>query len=83
MGYLETALAICRVYGGPGEPLPEESLEPRALTRHKSPAPDPLDALRGPRRTPWGTLAWSDPEAPPIELFGPPPARDLGPGPAD
>src|SRR4051794_30359760 len=33
--------------------------------------PDPLDRLRGPRRTPWNTLVWSDPDAPPIELFGP------------
>lgn len=35
-------------------------------------APDPLAALTGPRRTTWGTLAWSDPDAPPIGLFGPP-----------
>jgi hypothetical protein len=32
----------------------------------------PLDRLRGPRRTRWGTWAWSDPAAPPIEWFGPP-----------
>jgi hypothetical protein len=35
-------------------------------------APDPLDRLRGPRRTRWGTWTWSDPTAPPIEAFGPP-----------
>jgi len=38
-----------------------------------SPPPDPFAHLRGPRRTWWGTLAWSDPEAPALELFGPPP----------
>jgi hypothetical protein len=31
--------------------------------------PDPLDRLRGPRRTAQGTLVWSDPTAPPLELF--------------
>lgn len=36
--------------------------------------PDPLDTLQGPRRTPWNTLVWSDPDEPAIELFGPPPA---------
>jgi hypothetical protein len=72
MGYLETALAICRDYGGPGEALPEISQEPRALMRHKSPDPDPFAHLRGPRRTWWGSLVWSDPDAPPLELFGPP-----------
>jgi hypothetical protein len=35
------------------------------------PPPDPFARLRGPRRTPWGTLAWSDPGEPAIELFGP------------
>ena len=34
-------------------------------------APDPFAHLRGPRRTAWGTLAWSDPDAPALELFGP------------
>lgn len=42
------------------------------LTSSVANQPDPLDALSGPRRTPWGSLAWSDPDAPPIELFGPP-----------
>lgn len=32
---------------------------------------DPLDRLRGPRRPPWGTLCWSDPNEPEIEAFGP------------
>ena len=41
--------------------------------------PDPLDALSGPRRTPWGTLVWSDPDAPAIELFGPPSDDVAGP----
>lgn len=41
--------------------------------------PDPLDALTGPRRTAWGTLAWSDSSAPPLELFGPPDDDVRGP----
>ena len=51
----------------------------RAIAEHKpellalvgATGPDPLDALRGPRRTPWGSLVWSDPDEPAIELFGP------------
>lgn len=32
----------------------------------------PTAHLRGPRRTPWGTRVWSDPNEPlPIESFGP------------
>jgi hypothetical protein len=31
--------------------------------------PDPLDRLQGPRRTPQGRWVWSDPAAPPLELF--------------
>jgi hypothetical protein len=33
--------------------------------------PDPHAHLVGPRSTPWGTWAWSDPTAPEIEAFGP------------
>jgi hypothetical protein len=37
------------------------------------PAPSaPQNHLRGPRRTPWGTLVWSAPAEPPIEAFGEP-----------
>jgi hypothetical protein len=55
----------------------------RAMAEHKpellalltppvpSVTPSPLDKLVGPRRTPWGTLVWSDPGEPAIELFGP------------
>jgi len=48
---------------------PAEVFNTSGLT---TPVPDPLDALRGPRRTAWNTLVWSDPGAPPIQLFGPP-----------
>ncbi len=37
----------------------------------EDPPPDPLEHLRGPRRTAWGSLVWSDLDAPPLELFGP------------
>lgn len=60
----------------------------RAMAEHKAELlvlitaaqPDPFDALTGPRRTPWGTRVWSDPDAPAIELFGP--AADDVAGPA-
>jgi hypothetical protein len=32
--------------------------------------PAPGDDLSGPRRTAWGTHAWSAPDAPPLEAFG-------------
>jgi hypothetical protein len=31
--------------------------------------PDPLERLQGPQHTPQGTWVWSDPAAPPLELF--------------
>jgi hypothetical protein len=47
----------------------------------KPPEPDPYAHLKGPRRTPWRTWAWSDPTAPEIAAFGPgAPAIDA-PGP--
>jgi hypothetical protein len=49
---------------GPLEPGPAR--EQPAL----SSTSDPWDRLRGPRRTRWGTLVWSDPSQPPIEVFG-------------
>jgi hypothetical protein len=39
----------------------------------------PLVQLRGPRRTDWGTWAWSDPDAPALELFGPPQIEPTSP----
>jgi hypothetical protein len=44
------------------------AIEERAAIQAE--AASPLDALRGPRRTPWKTLAWSDPSEPEIEAFG-------------
>jgi hypothetical protein len=43
------------------------------------------DRLRGPRRTPWRTWAWSDPSAVELGAFGPPPASPppSDPPPAD
>lgn len=35
--------------------------------------------LRGPRPTAWGTKVWSDPDAPGIENFGPPPSANAEP----
>jgi hypothetical protein len=42
-----------------------------------------LSTFQPPRRTPWGTLVYSAPDAPPIEAFGPPPglAAPTEPGP--
>lgn len=38
------------------------------------PPPDkPPDNLVGPRRTQWGTWAWSDPDELPLDAFGPAP----------
>jgi hypothetical protein len=39
--------------------------------------PDPFAHLRGPRRTRWGSLAWSAPDEPALELFGPAPGELL------
>jgi hypothetical protein len=39
--------------------------------------PDPYAHFRGPRRTRWGSLVWSDPDAPALELFGPAVPDDL------
>ena len=36
-----------------------------------------LTWLRGPRKTWWGSLVWSDPEAPALELFGPAEATEI------
>jgi hypothetical protein len=45
-----------------------------------APAAEPalFDLLTDCHRTPWGTLAWSDPEALPIELFGEIPDPSVG-----
>lgn len=36
-------------------------------------APEAPSPLKGPRLTPWGTLVYSAPDAPPLKAFGPPP----------
>jgi hypothetical protein len=61
-------------------PSPPAPVEP--IQSAPSAGPGPLDALEGPRRTAWGTLAWSDPAEPALELFGPPPAVDPPPAPS-
>lgn len=55
---------------GSAERLAIQSVEAESI------ATSPTAHLRGPRRTPWGTIVWSDPdETLPFEVFGPPPAR--------
>jgi hypothetical protein len=59
-----------------GPPLQSPLLaSPPGTSDHPSSAdrPDPFAHLRGPRRTRWGTLCWSDPTAVEIEAFGPAP----------
>src|SRR5262245_16728586 len=61
----------------PEKPEKTEDRPPAAdLPDGPAAKPHPLDRLRGPRRTPWGTWVWSDPAEPPIDLFGPPPPVD-------
>lgn len=86
MGYLETALAI---WGGCAEEKPSfspddekpakecERMAPASIEDCRSDRDEDLsEALRFAGRTPWNTLAWSDPSAPALEAFGPAPDLD-------
>src|SRR4051794_17271801 len=44
---------------------PDEVEEVADAAAEPTPEPPEYARLRGPRRTPWGTLCWSDPSAPP------------------
>jgi hypothetical protein len=50
------------------------TLDVDALPPRLAAQPDPYDRLTACRQTPWQTVCWSDPQAGPIEAFGPPPA---------
>jgi hypothetical protein len=71
-------------YAGPADALDAATIA--ALGEHKAalvtlltgPKPDPYARLHGPYRTPWRTWVWSDPDAPPLEAFGPPPDEKGG-----
>jgi hypothetical protein len=45
-------------------PITDPAAEPPATS-----TPDPYARLVGPYRSPWGTLVWSDPDAPELEAF--------------
>ncbi len=51
----------------------EQVIDGRLLGELFALDPTHWDALDGPDHTPWGTLAWSDPSAPALAVFGPPP----------
>jgi hypothetical protein len=64
-------LSIC----GPrrAEPIARELLaNKREVIAALTPRREPIDRLILGTRTPWGTICWSDPAEPPIEMFGPP-----------
>jgi hypothetical protein len=64
---IEQKAEVLALLAVPVEPLIEPPVEDPA----KRPPPPP--GLVAPRRTPWGTVAYSAPDSPSIEVFGPPP----------